>query len=127
MVYRDSFPTCPRCGGAFARVSVGRLRFDRCPSCAGAWVEVSTLAAMWRQVGNADLVLTPRRSDRPSAPCPQCRDPMAAAAILAVPIDSCAEHGVWFDAEELSTALAGAALSEEDWLRTFAETLRTMR
>ena len=52
---------------------------------------------------------------------------MAAAAILAVPIDSCAEHGVWFDAEELSTALAGAALSEEEWLRTFAETLRTMR
>jgi Zn-finger nucleic acid-binding protein len=127
MVYRDGLPVCPRCGRAFARIGVGTLRFERCPACSGAWVEGSTLAALWQSMGGARLALRPRESDHAPIPCPRCRTPMAAAALLAVPVDRCAEHGIWFDTEELSTALAGATLPEDDWLRTFAGALRALR
>jgi Zn-finger nucleic acid-binding protein len=127
MVYRENLPSCPRCGDVFKKIAVGRLRFDRCAACASAWVETSTLESMWRSMGGDRLLLAGRSSDLDPVACPRCRRPMAPRAILAVPVDHCADHGVWFDAEELGTALAGAAMDEETWMQTFADALRAMR
>lgn len=37
--------------------------------------------------------------------CPSCHKPMHATAIHQVHLDRCAQHGVWFDADELRLAL----------------------
>jgi hypothetical protein len=55
-----------------------------------------------------------------------CSEPMVPVRVLAVPLDWCQDHGVWFDPEELATTLAAAAMPLEDWLVTFTEALRGM-
>jgi Zn-finger nucleic acid-binding protein len=42
-----------------------------------------------------------------SAPrsCPRCATTMAQVSMYGVPLDHCAEHGVWFDVNELANVL----------------------
>lgn len=41
--------------------------------------------------------------------CPMCTTPMVVEDLERVPIDRCAEHGVWFDPSELTLALENAS------------------
>jgi len=128
MVFRDSFPMCPRCGDSFAQVGVGPRCFDRCRGCGGVWILQATLASMWREMdGGRELRLVPRAGRGHPLPCPRCREPMAQVKLLVVPLDLCREHGIWFDAAELETSLAAAAMPEDFWLHHFAAELRSMR
>lgn len=45
------------------------------------------------------------RVPRVQLPCAQCAEPMETLALFEVPIDRCLAHGLWFDADELSTVL----------------------
>ncbi len=106
---------CPRGCGEMQRVSLGGAEFDECPQCNGLWLDPATfehLCAEKEQVApaifqaNAHLV-----SAAPQAletvrylPCPQCGKLMNRTNFgrtSGVIIDTCKDHGVWFDADEL--------------------------
>jgi hypothetical protein len=45
-------------------------------------------------------------TDRSQLPCPTCTDPMDAVNVFGIPLDVCTKrHGIWFDANELSSLL----------------------
>lgn len=106
---------CPRGCGNLRAMTLGHTNFDECPTCAGLWLETPVfeqLAA--KQEQQAAFVLTPiarsSTAGTPStetvryAPCPECRKLMNRrnfAKSSGVIIDLCADHGVWFDADEL--------------------------
>lgn len=45
-------------------------------------------------------------------PCPQCTAVMAPCLLLAIAIDRCASHGLWFDHDELERVLLGSGPGE---------------
>jgi Zn-finger nucleic acid-binding protein len=128
VIYRDSFPLCLTCGVALRMARVGTNTFARCPSCQSALVDHVTFAAMWAEMAPGRLPprYEPRKFGHAPRHCPSCSEPMVPVRVLAVPLDWCQEHGVWFDPEELATTLAAAAMPLEAWLLTFTETLRGM-
>jgi Zn-finger nucleic acid-binding protein len=129
VIYRDRFPSCLTCGVALAAARVGANAFARCPTCLSSLVDHATFAAMWAEMAPGQLPprYEPRNFGRGPRPCPSCGEMMAPVRVLAVPLDSCRDHGVWFDPDELATTLAAAAMPPEDWLVTFIDALRGMR
>ncbi len=103
---------CPRCKKKLAPIAVeGTLLFE-CERCAGVWTDVDTFetvcaerekqAAIFSKLGE---VKAPDQ-DVPVkyVPCPVCGDLMNRsnfARISGVVIDTCKQHGLWFDASEL--------------------------
>jgi Zn-finger nucleic acid-binding protein len=127
MAYRGARRSCPVCGTSLLALRVGRRRQEYCPGCGGRWLEHATLISMWSELAPGKTPeLSPRKDGAGARPCPSCREPMERVELMVIPLDRCAEHGVWFDRRELETALAGAALSASDWLRMFAEDLTRM-
>lgn len=125
---------CPLCGPeAELRTQVlagSTLRIEDCPRCAGTWVAEATFEALLAQgparpaaLGNA-LVPTPEGAPRNHAtnppagdrplyrPCPVCHRLMNRhnyARRSGVIIDVCAQHGIWFDRDELAAILSWTA------------------
>lgn len=77
----------------------------RCEKCEGAWVAEEALVAILEQRANTliELPWAPRE-DKPR-PCAVCSTPMQTVDLGSVQLDRCAQHGVWFDANELTTLL----------------------
>ncbi len=121
---------CPACGeGSRLRSrQIGDLAVLECPRCAGFWVARSVFEHLVEQVARdpscqaSHLPLAPRPtgSFRPGdehspryRKCPLCGTLMNRcnyAHHSGVIVDVCAEHGVWFDADELARIL--------DWVRS---------
>jgi Zn-finger nucleic acid-binding protein len=99
--------TCPRC----RKVALDDLPLVRhCPRCKGSWISEDTLhqrAAAARDVDARRL--TWRQEARAALMCAICASPMEALVILGTPVDRCAAHGVWFDANELAHVLLAHA------------------
>lgn len=95
--------TCPKDGAAL--VEAGQTH--RCETCDGAWITEETLLALVEQrTSSALTALT--WVDRPAdkaRPCAACKQPMLMVNLGSVELDRCAEHGVWFDANELTLLL----------------------
>jgi Zn-finger nucleic acid-binding protein len=102
-------PRCPRCGRALAGAG-GALE---CSACTGTFLDHHAFAA---RVAEADAhrtgaPFTHRKKFDPDVrafPCPRCRRNMERASFGArsgIFLDTCAEHGTWFDARELDDAL----------------------
>jgi hypothetical protein len=127
MVYRDAGGHCLECGGDLRQVTMLGHRYHQCADCGSALVDRSTWGHMWSAITTGALlpVPTPRTTGRPVRGCPRCGRPMQ-RWIMIVPLDECADHGMWFDRAELSTALAAAAVSHEEWLRLFMDVLARM-
>jgi Zn-finger nucleic acid-binding protein len=77
----------------------------RCVLCEGAWVREEALVAILEQRAST-LVALPwvARVDKPR-PCAECRADMQTVNLGSVALDRCAQHGVWFDANEMTELL----------------------
>jgi Zn-finger nucleic acid-binding protein len=105
MTYRDDPPTCPACQTAL--VAKG-TRFG-CTTCDGLFVRAKEVEEMLRQMSPSDprtidQWMTPGGSDAPR-PCPRCKSQMRVGVLDGVTIDLCPDHGIWFDARELTRVL----------------------
>jgi Zn-finger nucleic acid-binding protein len=106
--YRDAFLHCPRCGEALEQGGVAWA----CRACRGVWLGEPALDEMMREMHDQPIAPTfvPRIGDAAILACPACPARLAPATLEGVPVDRCAaQHGVWFDADELEAALRSAA------------------
>ncbi len=108
---------CPRCKIALEVLEIGDSVVQECGRCGGFWLAADAfdkLCASTEQqssvLGFVDsFVLT--NTDPPKisyVPCPSCRKLMNRtnfARSSGVIIDTCKQHGVWFDAAELPRIL----------------------
>jgi Zn-finger nucleic acid-binding protein len=95
---------CPRCHGPLDTSGVSAA----CHACRGLWVARTSLAEMiaeMRPDQEATLAFAPRVATEAALPCPRCERPMEPVTLEGVPVDTCTDDGVWFDADELSEAL----------------------
>lgn len=79
----------------------------RCETCDGAWIHEDVLLAMLEQRTSkvwGGLVWEPRPADK-ARPCAACGKAMQMVNLGNVELDRCADHGVWFDADELAALL----------------------
>lgn len=97
---------CPVC-----RISLSQAGFtERCPQCTGAWIHEDALVGMMQERTSApmeSLPWQPRELDQERA-CAVCQKPMQAVSLGTVALDRCADHGVWFDPEELASVMKQA-------------------
>lgn len=104
---------CPRCKTDLTPIEVNGIRIDECERCEGMWVDVDTFETICVNKENQSAILTKLEDilKRPEfeikvqyVPCPVCDQLMNRsnfAKVSGVIIDSCKDHGVWFDANEL--------------------------
>ena len=106
---------CPTCKKAMLSGKLGNFPLHECTSCFGLWVDHATLEHVWRDAEQHSL--PPSRPHLNTGmnppggiprvkylPCPRCRQLMNRknfALRSGVIIDVCAQHGTWFDANEL--------------------------
>lgn len=80
----------------------------RCTTCEGAWIAEEALVAILEQrASNLVSLAWAPREDKPR-PCAVCSTPMQTVDLGSVQLDRCAQHGVWFDANELTSLLRQA-------------------
>lgn len=104
---------CPRCRLRMDLLQIGDVAFDECKKCGGMWADVETFQNVCtdREKQSAVLGFTGERNlnAEPLAkisyvPCPKCKQLMNRsnfARASGVIIDTCKQHGVWFDLDEL--------------------------
>jgi Zn-finger nucleic acid-binding protein len=137
---------CPACQGPLATTTVGAATLDQCHACGGVWVgraNFEQLAADRAERGQVLGALPGAPAARVLTadpvryrPCPQCGKLMNRtnyARISGVVLDTCKDHGLWFDRDELRQVLAfiesgglekshqRQVLEEEERLRRAAE------
>lgn len=103
---------CPRCGVHLDILRIGEVALAGCRRCEGIWADIDTFETVCADREKQSAVLkrfkeihvTPRAEKVRYMPCPSCGVLMNRnnfAKVSGVIIDTCREHGVWFDAEEL--------------------------
>jgi len=109
----DSGGDCPRCKKRLGLLHISNVSLNECQKCGGMWVNVETFRNICtdREKQLSILGFATKRDGLASSvakisyvPCPQCKQLMNRsnfARASGVMIDTCKEHGVWFDAEEL--------------------------
>lgn len=103
--FKDRVLACPVCeGGALA------YHGDRwaCTTCGGSFVENAALRGMIEDITGRPWELPEAAGTIGARACPLCGVKMIAEDVEGVPIDRCADHGVWFDARELAAVLEHA-------------------
>ena len=104
--FQDRALGCPVCKDqklAFAGDRWG------CTACSGSFVEDAALEAMVSEMTHAPWDVPPVTGAGSDRACPACGKLMVVEVLAAVTIDRCAGHGVWFDEDELQTALQHAS------------------
>ena len=102
---------CPVC-----RVALSQAGYtERCPKCTGAWIHEDALVGMMQERTSAMVFLPwqPRDRDQERS-CAVCTKPMQAVSLGTVALDRCADHGVWFDPEELASLMKQAKAFKAD-------------
>lgn len=104
--FKDRTLGCPAC-----KDTKLEFRGDRwaCDACGGCFVEDGALSAMVMEMTNQPWEVPAIQGGPGERACPVCDQPMLVEVLEAVTIDRCAGHGVYFDPDELQTALAHAA------------------
>lgn len=105
---------CPRGCGTLRTLSLGGVELEECEHCSGAWLkpEVFQRLCAEEERRSAYLGAEGAAHDTPRAvvqtvryvPCPDCTKLMNRVNFgkrSGVVLDSCAQHGTWFDADEL--------------------------
>ena len=104
---------CPRCRQALDYIKIGATTLRECQKCGGLWSDVDTFESICASRERQAVVLTFSAKRELAAappakisyvPCPDCKQLMNRsnfARASGVIIDTCKQHGVWFDAEEL--------------------------
>jgi Zn-finger nucleic acid-binding protein len=102
---------CPRCGIAMRGTRIRDYPLVGCTKCEGLFVSHDSFEMMQDGMSRT-IVPTGRRVSRPTfddkltayVRCPVCRHMMNRtnfATISGVLVDTCRDHGIWFDSEEL--------------------------
>jgi len=104
---------CPRCRRGLDSLQIGDVTLSECNKCSGMWADVETFQSVCVDrekqssvlgfIGERELNAEPL-SQISYVPCPKCKQLMNRsnfAKASGVIIDTCKQHGVWFDAEEL--------------------------
>lgn len=120
--YREHRLACPVC-------TTTELRFygDRyaCEQCDGTFVQNAAFVAMAMDISKDYFELPPAAGEPGPRACPVCMHPMHVEDVEQVPIDRCAMHGIWFDANELAVALERASGQfEHGWRAWLARLFR---
>ncbi len=104
---------CPRCGGALSSLDTAQGAALDCANCGGLFVPHDVMARLveaHRQIVPASIRPGPMPPDVVSyLPCPDCGERMNRAVFgrrSGILVDTCKVHGTWFDAGELTGALA---------------------
>jgi Zn-finger nucleic acid-binding protein len=105
---------CPRGCGALREIRLGTVDLEECETCVGMWVRQHVFQRIYAEEEHGAVVLGPElsqhrvRADATETvryvPCPECGKLMNRvnfAKRSGVILDSCAQHGTWFDADEL--------------------------
>src|SRR5687767_10161461 len=89
---------CPRCRDM--QLSEQEL-IRHCGRCKGSWISEQALhERVGAMRGHPGAGLRWRAEGRAALMCPTCTAPMETLVVQDTPIDRCARHGVWFDANE---------------------------
>jgi Zn-finger nucleic acid-binding protein len=108
----ENLGDCPRCKIKLKLIIIDEIKLSECEKCEGIWTDIETFEIICANRENQSAVLKkfdeilhhPKPVKIQYVPCPTCHQLMNRnnfAKISGVIIDSCKEHGVWFDAEEL--------------------------
>ena len=109
---------CPRCGGALREARSDRSPLLVCRPCGGVWAENTTVERLTR-VRDDDITDTVRRAVGPFAPkpgdprrevsCPVCSSALRRVAVpnAEATVDTCTQHGTWFDWGEIPAFIQG--------------------
>jgi Zn-finger nucleic acid-binding protein len=104
MAHRDEFAGCPSCSTGLEPRGTRLM----CGECGGVLVTAADLEAMMNEMSPDDERPLDRRllpgSGTPRE-CPRCPAKMNPVSMYGIALDHCAEHGVWFDGEELAKTL----------------------
>lgn len=106
--YRDPEQACPACNASLRQFKTRLV----CDACNGMMLTLEDLASGIHDLTSVTPTFTFRDQKLGARGCPHCRVPMnrcklwlALEADVEKPkpeLDQCAEHGIWFDADELA-------------------------
>jgi len=137
----ESEHTCPACGSEHRLTSrrIGEMDLSvlECGRCAGLWVGVKTLRQLERKAKteavelNSRPTVNPLESTvaqlaqggslyRPCVVCGKLMNRLNYGRRSGVIVDTCADHGVWFDDQELAQILRWVRESGQQDTRTVA-------
>lgn len=115
-------PVCPKCDVELFILRFKDIEVDYCHRCCGLWLDAGELEALLQQTGARadDPVLLSLKQEGTLPPggkylCPRCDKQLREISVTkagAAPLllDRCpANHGLWFDADELQELLADFA------------------
>ena len=111
---RSSTRPCPRGCGPLRKLSLGGVELEECEPCGGAWLVPHVFQRLCAEEERraaylgAGSALHPARAQPVGTirylPCPDCAKLMNRVNFgkrSGVVLDSCAQHGTWFDVDEL--------------------------
>jgi Zn-finger nucleic acid-binding protein len=111
---RSGARPCPRGCGTLRRLSLGGVELEECERCSGAWLKPAIFQRLCAEEERRSAYLGAESAahEAPHAavqtvryvPCPDCSKLMNRVNFgkrSGVVLDSCAQHGTWFDADEL--------------------------
>ncbi len=110
---------CPRCQRPLSTHQAPRFTMFACTGCGGMWLDgaasrtvVAAVDPVAMQAADSVARAAEQAVDvNAQAACPQCRNAMERMPIPAanVVVDTCREHGVWFDRNELQQVVRAVA------------------
>ena len=106
--------SCPRGCGTLRQLTLGGLAMDECEQCSGVWLALEVFQKLCAEEERRSVFLgaelqvrhTPATAVKTVSyvPCPDCGKLMNRVNFgkrSGVVLDACAQHGTWFDADEL--------------------------
>ncbi len=105
----DTSARCPHCRKLLHGVRVGAIELNGCQGCGGIWITNADARQVLEKPEPIFADLARRcagnahgRSPRSQSPqCPVCSAILDGVVTHNIALDICAEHGTWFDANEL--------------------------
>ena len=111
---REGKRPCPRGCGTLRRLTLGGVELDECERCSGVWLTLEVFRKLCSEEERRSAFLGEELQARHTpatpvatvryVPCPDCGKLMNRVNFgkrSGVVLDACAQHGTWFDAEEL--------------------------
>ena len=110
---------CPRCNVELDSHQATRVLLHGCPTCGGVWLDGEASRRVVEAIDPTVVSAADEESRRARqqvdvsrvAPCPVCAQPLQRMPIAQaqVDVDACAQHGVWFDRDELQRVIRAVA------------------
>lgn len=108
----ENIGDCPRCKVKMQLIEVDEIKLSECEKCEGIWSDIETFEAICASRENQSAILRklneilhhPKYEKVQYVPCPDCKQLMNRnnfAKVSGIIIDTCKDHGVWFDADEM--------------------------